>query len=57
MPIKIDCRLLCAATCAYDILADGSFTLCGPHYPAVGWVTDPAVYVAPNASIRLPDWY
>jgi len=52
MPTTIDCRLLCAATCAYDILADGTFTPRGPHYPAVGWVADPAVYFAPKAPIN-----
>lgn len=52
MPITIDCRLLCAATCAYDILATGPFTPRGPHYPAVGWVADPAVFVASHAPIN-----
>lgn len=52
MPDAIDFRLLSAATCAYDILADGSFTPCGPHYPAVGWVTKPAAYFAPDACIN-----
>ena len=52
MPITIDCRLLCATTCAYDILADGTFTPRAPHYPAVGWTDPPAVYVAPRAPIN-----
>lgn len=41
-----DCRLLCAATCAYDITATGSFTSVLPHYPAVGWKGAPTPYFA-----------
>jgi len=52
MPNTIDCRLLCAATCAYDIRADGTFKPSGPHYPAVGWTAPPAVHVAPKAPIN-----
>jgi hypothetical protein len=52
MPITLECCLLCAATCAYDILANGTFTPCKPHYPAVGWTEPPAAYVAPHASIN-----
>ena len=41
-----DCRLLCAATCAYDITASGTFTAVSPHYPAVGWKDVPTPYFA-----------
>ncbi len=41
-----DCRLLCAATCAYDITAAGTFTAVSPHYPAVGWKGVPTPYFA-----------
>ncbi|HWU36330.1 MAG TPA: lipase family protein, partial [Candidatus Acidoferrum sp.] len=43
---NIDCRLLCASTCAYDIASAGTFTPNPPHYPAVGWTAPPAVYFA-----------
>ena len=52
MPIMMDCRLLCAATCAYDILADGVFNPQPPHYPAVNWATQPAVSIGGNPSIN-----
>ncbi len=42
----IDCRLLCASTCAYDIKAAGTFTAVSPHYPAVGWKSAPTPYFA-----------
>ncbi len=44
--ITTECRLLCAATCAFDIAASGAFTAVGPHYPVVGWATAPTAYVA-----------
>jgi hypothetical protein len=45
--LTTDCRLLCAATCAYDILDSGSFTAhVSPHYPAVGWTSVPTAFFA-----------
>jgi len=42
-----DCRLLCAANCAYDILDSGSFTPhISPHYSAVGWTSVPTAFFA-----------
>ncbi|MGD0128930.1 MAG: lipase family protein [Terriglobia bacterium] len=46
MTTTTDCRLLCAATCAYDITASGNFTAVSPHYPVVGWKAVPTPYVA-----------
>ncbi len=43
---SIDCRLLCASTCAYDITAAGTFTAVSPHYPAVRWKGVPTPYFA-----------
>jgi hypothetical protein len=44
-----DCRLLCAATCAYDIADSGSFRPVSPHYPAVGWTSLPtALFAGPE---------
>jgi hypothetical protein len=37
-----DCRLLCAATCAYDITDSGAFAAVSPHYPAVRWKSVPS---------------
>lgn len=44
--LTTDCRLLCACTCAYDILDDGTFKPVPPHYPAVGWTAGPTPYFA-----------
>ena len=42
-----DCRLLCAATCAYDIADSGVFAPhVSPHYPAVGWTRVPTAFFA-----------
>ncbi|MFB3922948.1 MAG: lipase family protein [Terriglobia bacterium] len=46
---SLECRLLCAATCAYDITPAGTFSLVSPHFPAVGWKSAPSTYFAgPN---------
>jgi len=47
-----DCRLLCAATCAYDISASGTFTAVSPHYSAVGWKGAPTFFFAGPGNIN-----
>jgi hypothetical protein len=51
--ITTDCRLLCAATCAYDIQDSGRFTPhVSPHYTAVGWTSVPTAFFAGPENIN-----
>jgi hypothetical protein len=52
MASTTDCRLLCAATCAYDIADSGSFRPVSPHYPAVGWTSVPTAFFAGPQNIN-----
>lgn len=49
----LDCRLLCAAVCAYYITPDGAFdpTSAAPYYDAVGFTAPPVPFVAGDDDI------